>query len=241
MVFISFRHENDAHRARVRSLADQLLADGVVVVLDEIFLEQNPGGPDKTWPHWCREQVEKADKVLMVPTPGWVASYDKEDSPEAGPGAAYEAHVIRQKLYELGTVNPSFRVLLFEGMDHATVPTDLRGYHAYNVENDASYNHLKRWLTDGPAPAESSDHWLEAPPELPWPLADHDPLRDAFATMLTREAPHRILLVEGPTEHGKTCATEPPPIPSNAANLTPWTKSNFLAVNYRLRVIAQCG
>ena len=23
---------------------------------------------------------------------------------------------------------------------------------------------------------------------------------------------------------------EPPPIPSNAANLTPWTKSNFLAV-----------
>ena len=25
---------------------------------------------------------------------------------------------------------------------------------------------------------------------------------------------------------------EPPPIPSNAANLTPWTKSNFLAVNF---------
>jgi hypothetical protein len=26
------------------------------------------------------------------------------------------------------------------------------------------------------------------------------------------------------------CAAEPPPIPSNEANLTPWTKSNFLAV-----------
>ncbi|MDB4729918.1 tetratricopeptide repeat protein [bacterium] len=25
-------------------------------------------------------------------------------------------------------------------------------------------------------------------------------------------------------------AAEPPPTPSNAANLTPWTKSNFLAV-----------
>jgi hypothetical protein len=25
--------------------------------------------------------------------------------------------------------------------------------------------------------------------------------------------------------------TEPPPIPSNAANLTPWTKSNFLAAH----------
>ena len=24
---------------------------------------------------------------------------------------------------------------------------------------------------------------------------------------------------------------EPPPIPSNEANLTPWTKSNFLAVS----------
>ena len=25
--------------------------------------------------------------------------------------------------------------------------------------------------------------------------------------------------------------SEPPPIPSNAANLTPWTKSNFLAAH----------
>ena len=32
--------------------------------------------------------------------------------------------------------------------------------------------------------------------------------------------------------------TEPPPIPSNAANLTPWTKSNFLAAN---RLAWLCG
>jgi len=31
-------------------------------------------------------------------------------------------------------------------------------------------------------------------------------------------------------EVGGLSLIEPPPIPSNAANLTPWTKSNFLAV-----------
>ena len=31
-------------------------------------------------------------------------------------------------------------------------------------------------------------------------------------------------------EWGSARNIEPPPIPSNAANLTPWTKSNFLAV-----------
>ena len=35
-------------------------------------------------------------------------------------------------------------------------------------------------------------------------------------------------------EAARVCAlNEPPPIPSNAANLTPWTKSNFLAVSRR--------
>ena len=40
-----------------------------------------------------------------------------------------------------------------------------------------------------------------------------------------------------PTENrsGTPCGVEPPPIPSNEANLTPWTKSNFLAVGpYKL-------
>ena len=46
-----------------------------------------------------------------------------------------------------------------------------------------------------------------------------------YAAMLAVNHPHVVL--------GKA---EPPPIPSNAANLTPWTKSNFLAVPlpYRL-------
>ena len=30
---------------------------------------------------------------------------------------------------------------------------------------------------------------------------------------------------------------EPPPIPSNAAHLTPWTKSNFLAATFTQRMV----
>ena len=45
----------------------------------------------------------------------------------------------------------------------------------------------------------------------------------------------------GPSEHHcpPNSSAEPPPIPSNAVNLTPWTKSNFLAVNLRVRLSIQ--
>ena len=40
MIFISYRHENDAHQQRVRQLADQLKAAGVAIVMDELYLER---------------------------------------------------------------------------------------------------------------------------------------------------------------------------------------------------------
>ena len=39
----------------------------------------------------------------------------------------------------------------------------------------------------------------------------------------------------GGAEHVEFRLAEPPPIPSNAAHLTPWTKSNFLAVNSKTK------
>jgi hypothetical protein len=37
----------------------------------------------------------------------------------------------------------------------------------------------------------------------------------------------------GPAPPGPRLGAEPPPIPSNAAHLTPWTKSNFLAAVFK--------
>lgn len=60
-VFISYRHENDAkhpeHQARVRQLGEKLRAAKLEVVLDQFYVDSNPGGPDEQWPKWCENQV----------------------------------------------------------------------------------------------------------------------------------------------------------------------------------------
>jgi hypothetical protein len=58
----------------------------------------------------------------------------------------------------------------------------------------------------GKAVAAAID-WLEEPPPLVWPMADHTDVRNAFEQLLLRSAPWRILLVRGPSESGKSHIT----------------------------------
>jgi TIR domain len=57
-------------------------------------------------------------------------------------------------------------------------------------------------------PADGIDHanvqWPTDPPVLQWPIADHSEARRAFAMLLTALSPSRLLLVQGPSETGKT-------------------------------------
>lgn len=61
-------------------------------------------------------------------------------------------------------------------------------------------------LVRGPAEGvEQADvQWPSDPPALQWPIADHSEARHAFATLLTALSPSRALLVQGPSETGKT-------------------------------------
>ena len=49
--------------------------------------------------------------------------------------------------------------------------------------------------------------WPDTVPALRWPLADHDNARAAFATLVTRSSPFRLLAVRGESETGKTHLT----------------------------------
>lgn len=50
-VFLSYRHENDAHALRVREFALKLQATGLTVTLDALMNEEvwNHGGPPEGW------------------------------------------------------------------------------------------------------------------------------------------------------------------------------------------------
>jgi hypothetical protein len=59
-----------------------------------------------------------------------------------------------------------------------------------------------------PSVLQPAADWPETPPPgLRWPLADHEEAREAFAVLVTRSSPHRLLTVTGESETGKTHLT----------------------------------
>ena len=70
-VFISYQHESAEYAAKVRAFADSLKADGLLVAFDQLYLEDEPGGPDGGWASWYIENAKKSACVLIVCSKGW--------------------------------------------------------------------------------------------------------------------------------------------------------------------------
>lgn len=202
--FISYRHESDAHRQQVRDLALRLKAAGIGIVLDQFADEDfSHGGPPEGWPRWSKNQA-RDHRTIIIGSPGWFRCFEGK-----GLGSAAEAGVIEQRLYNTAGVNPDIRIAHFGSFDITSFPIDLQRYHVFQIDCDEAK--LIAWLK-GTAPTATvpaaSTTWPDSAPALHWPLADHDKVRDAFATLITRSASHRGLLVKGPSGRGKTTITE---------------------------------
>src|SRR5262249_30699828 len=110
-VFLSYRHENSSHRDRVVDFARQLRKEGrdagVRVILDELANteEFHRGGPPEGWGRWSITQADSADRVLILASAGWFRSFRRQEEAGVGMGAAAEAGVIQQRLYEGGGKN----------------------------------------------------------------------------------------------------------------------------------------
>ena len=216
-VFVSYRQEDDEHRARVRAFAERLrqTATGadLVVTLDQFAQEDifNGGGPNEGWPQWSTSQAAGEDqKVLVIATAGWFLSYEGKTPAGQGRGAAVEAGVIRQRLYNSAGNNPHIRFVLLGG-SKPTFPVELQRYHVF--DGDSEVPTIVRWLTGsrGASPAPPA----QATPEFPislslptWPVADRSSVRDALGKLLTHDCPYRVMLIEGATEHGKSLITK---------------------------------
>ena len=214
-VFISYRRENDAHVERVRRLAVQLRAADLAVTFDEFYLEANPGGPDEKWSRWCIEQAKESACVLIVGSRGWYAAFDPTSTtPEGEPGgwgAAAEANVIQEQLYQAKFVSKRHRVVLVDPADAGGLPVEISGWRRFEpLSKSKDMEDLIRWvrqLTRFEPRPETFPSWPESPISVDWPMADHSGARDAFASLLTRNPPWRFLPVRGPSETGKSHIT----------------------------------
>jgi ferric-dicitrate binding protein FerR (iron transport regulator) len=77
-VFISYRQESPEHSRAVRRLGELLRQSGLPVMLDQIFLDEHPGGPNEGWPKWCEDCANESASVLIVASQGWFDAYDKK-------------------------------------------------------------------------------------------------------------------------------------------------------------------
>jgi hypothetical protein len=121
-VFISYRQTDDEQRHRVRSFGERLRNCGIDVVLDQFFLDTNPGGPNVGWDKWSSDRVLQTDYVLIVGTQPWFQCFEKTQQPGTGLGAACEADDLRHRIYEAGGVIDDIRIVLFDDVDGVHIP-----------------------------------------------------------------------------------------------------------------------
>src|SRR6185295_208397 len=144
-VFISYSHDSEAHRGRIRDLAARLRGHGI-----DAWIDQFSPSPAEGWPRWAEQQFAQARFVIVACTETYAERFNRP--PGVGSGVGWEAVLIRQELYNRGG-NTRFVPISFDGDDRA-VPLVLQPYHRYSIPRD--YERLRQHLmgeagTDIPA------------------------------------------------------------------------------------------
>lgn len=186
------------------TLRNQLEPRGVNVVLDQFLLKEKPGGPDKQWPLWSANQVRDASRVLIVGTAAWMDCFLGKASPSEGRGAATEARMVYQQLYDSHWISVKFRVVLFDSEDAASIADEIKGLHRFTAGTDNAA--IIAWASpppDDPGPAGTISFPI-IPPDIEWPLADGFEVREAVKKILCAQSEHRIVLLGGETNRGKS-------------------------------------
>ncbi len=203
-MFLSYRQIDDAQRLRVRAFAEKLRGCGITVILDQFFMDANPGGPPEGWPKWSSDQAIHTKRVLIVGSKPWFQCFDGKQKPGTGLGAACEAGDIRQRIYDAAGINEDIRVVLFEKSDSARVPFKLKGYHRFDAERD--FDGIVKWLGGtSPQSAIRNPH-SNIPhnlPHLPFFYGRTEELRK-IADALSPKTRTWGALIDGPGGIGKT-------------------------------------
>ncbi len=207
-VFISYRHESPEHARAVQRLGDVLRQAKLPVELDQFYLGEHPGGPDEGWPKWCEDRANEAACVVIVPSPGWFAAYEKS-APGIGLGAASEADLFRQEFYDEQGHNERIRLAYLTEIAPATVPVRLRAWHNFRpFDSNEELDRLVAWIASrlGLGGIESPTvPWPDPKPEFRPDIADrHENEWPAIREMLAGKSPQRLLLFEAESGYGKS-------------------------------------
>ncbi len=154
-----------------------LMSSGLPVLLDQFYMDEHPGGPDEGWPKWCEVAAVQSNCVLIIGSVGWFAVYENKEQPGTGCGAASEADIFRQELYDKKGENPRIRLVYLHKVDREDVPLRLRAWHHFRpLDNEMDRAGLIQWIAGRLAGKAS---------ELTNPAS---PISDTLPTPLTQTA-----------------------------------------------------
>src|SRR5262249_45139601 len=89
--------------------------------------------------------------VLMVCTETYLRRVDGEEAPGMGYGVLWEARLIKQHLYNSGSVSQKFVPALFTDGRSENIPAPIAGASIFTVDNPRGYESLLRLLTNQPS------------------------------------------------------------------------------------------
>lgn len=93
-VFISYAHEDDAHKDDVSRLSVLLRTNGIDAVLDLPAADRR-----RDWALWMLRQVRESDFVLIIASPEYRRRSEGDAPPGEGRGVQWEAALIRDEYY----------------------------------------------------------------------------------------------------------------------------------------------
>ena len=71
-------------------------------------LDQYEMLPPEGWPAWCAKEIREADFVLLVCTETYNRRVNLDEEPGKGHGVLWEGRLIKQQLYDSGSVSGKF-------------------------------------------------------------------------------------------------------------------------------------
>lgn len=143
-VFISYAHDDSDHADSVHILSDRLRYDGIEAMFDG-YVEH---GPPEGFPRWAERSIREADFVLAITSPTYRRRWEGEPAQKRSLGAAWEAHLLAQMLYESPDENEKVIPVLLHGMAREELPKALCAYRHYDYPRE--YEPLLRRLTHQP-------------------------------------------------------------------------------------------
>ena len=193
----------------MRRFALLMRQSNIPVELDQLYLDEHPGGPDEGWPKWCADRANKCEAVLIIGSHGWFATYERTEAPGVGCGAAAEAALFEQYLYDQKRENPRIRLAFLDPLPDDRIPVGLRAWRRFKLfASDAELNELVLWIGDRLELNEVQS------PTVRWPaplddfhpdIADrHESEWPAIVDLLAGRSHERILMFEGESGYGKS-------------------------------------